>query len=69
MTVRAASSGQVARRSTGVGDLSRDTSHLPSLGHRSPLATGDASGVPTGIDHSLTECTDDLRFYEVVLPA
>jgi quercetin dioxygenase-like cupin family protein len=33
------------------------------------LAVGDAVAVPAGIDHTLTDCSADLSFYEVTLPA
>jgi mannose-6-phosphate isomerase-like protein (cupin superfamily) len=33
------------------------------------LSTSDAISVPAGVDHSLTDCTPGLRFYEVTVPA
>ena len=33
------------------------------------LTTADAVAVPAGADHALTDCSADLRFYEVTLPA
>lgn len=33
------------------------------------LEVGDAASVPAGVDHALDECTADLRFYEITLPA
>ena len=33
------------------------------------LRVADAVAVPAGIDHALTDCTADLSFYEVTLPA
>lgn len=33
------------------------------------LTVADAVAIPAGVDHALTDCTADLSFYEVTLPA
>jgi len=36
---------------------------------RRGVTVGDAVAVPAGVDHALTDCTADLSFYEVTVPA
>jgi mannose-6-phosphate isomerase-like protein (cupin superfamily) len=48
-------------------ECGRATLHCGGTSTR--LSTSDAIAVPAGVEHSLRDCTADLRFYEVTVPA
>ena len=49
--------------------VERGTATLRLGGVTRHLAVGDAVAVPAGVEHALTDCSADLTFYEVTLPA
>ncbi len=73
-TVRVSGSGSALARTRHDADLrlwyvQHGSATLLCGDTTTRLTTSDAIAVPAGVDHSLSDCTADLRFYEVTVPA
>ena len=73
-TVRATRSGAALRPDCHDAELvlwfvEAGTARVTLGVERRTLAAGDAVAIPAGVEVALSDCTDDLTFYEVTVPA